>query len=352
MIEVGPVERAREEWIGKMTGEKPVGKSGCADNPVKKARRQWHSTMFGDRHVVIRLVRAARERLHRAMYDVGMSSTAGLSLPHFLGIGAMKAGSTWLYENLRCHPDLWLPRPKELHYFDRYLKTGRLVDYAAQFSGGNGKLIGEVTPAYSALPLSRIQYIRRIMPRVKLILLFRNPIERAWSQVFMRLVTKRHRCLEEVSDEEFIVEFNHQGTVKRGEYTKMLSNWLQVFPREQLYIGLYDDIKHRPKELLTDIFRHLGVTTEVDWGRIPYERTIRPGHHKLKTASQLEANQKRPTSAAYMRPSLRAYLEGMYREEIERLSERFGDRIASWRCPVAGNGETSLRASESMMRMP
>jgi hypothetical protein len=38
--------------------------------------------------------------------------------PHFIGIGAQKAGTTWLYRNLQEHPEVWLPPEKELHYFD------------------------------------------------------------------------------------------------------------------------------------------------------------------------------------------------------------------------------------------
>src|SRR5947207_15540157 len=57
-----------------------------------------------------------------------------LALPHFLCIGAQKAGTTWLYENLRVHPQIAVSPRKEEHYFDLRYHRG-LKYYAAQFSG-------------------------------------------------------------------------------------------------------------------------------------------------------------------------------------------------------------------------
>src|ERR1700676_4637332 len=52
------------------------------------------------------------------------SETGCRAAPDFFCIGAQKAGTGWLYEQLRAHPDFWMPPVKELHYFDRLPETG------------------------------------------------------------------------------------------------------------------------------------------------------------------------------------------------------------------------------------
>ena len=131
--------------------------------------------------------RALGVRLEHWAYRQGLLSPRALSLPHFLGIGAVKAGTTWLYRNLRCHPELYLPHPKEVHYFDQRFDRG-LRFYAGKFEDGRARVRGEITPAYSALPPDRIRFIRSVMPDLKLIFLMRNPVDRAWSHALMDLV--------------------------------------------------------------------------------------------------------------------------------------------------------------------
>jgi Sulfotransferase family len=156
----------------------------------------------------------------------------------FLGIGAQKAGTTWLWEMFREHPQVWLPPRKELHYFDRaltypspsFLATdqplrrwtsraphdrqcrvkcwhavrrhmrardwpalrwdlryyfGRFDDcwYLSLFAQGSGRVRGELTPSYSILDTADVARIARLAPALKIIFLLRNPIDRAWSQI-------------------------------------------------------------------------------------------------------------------------------------------------------------------------
>src|SRR5690606_27494332 len=96
-------------------------------------------------HVGARAGSAVEERA----YAAGLLSTKKLPLPDSPGIGFMKTGTTWLYENLRCHPDLHLTDAKELRYFDtpRYLQP--LARYAENFRGADGKVKGEISPSYA-----------------------------------------------------------------------------------------------------------------------------------------------------------------------------------------------------------
>ena len=202
-----------------------------------------------------------------------MRTNANLYLPNFLGIGAQKASTSWLYENLRCHPELYLPESKELHYFDwNFFQSLRF--YSAEFEPGCHKVKGEITPGYSTLSLGRIRLIRALMPDVRLIFLMRNPIDRAFSQALMNLVNLPNREFKEVDESEFYSHFTAKRSVKRGNYLTILDNWLSVFPHAQLYVGSFEDIANCPQKLLGEVFAHIGVSQEVDWSSFPYRRVI------------------------------------------------------------------------------
>jgi hypothetical protein len=256
--------------------------------------------------------------LHKSLHAYGVFGGAH-DFPEFLGIGAQKAGTTWLFENLRHHPDLFLPPVKEVHYFDvdyrRPLRT-----YLEQFRPGRGKIRGEVTPDYSILPAHRVRLIRRLRPDLKTILFLRNPIDRAWSHALMALVKLAGRRIEDVSEAEFSAQLDSYRSRVLGEYGRILETW-SVFPPEQMFIGWFEDIALRPKDLLRDVFAHLGVSREVDVEQLPY-------------ASRFNVNE-----AAEIPLRFRSRLAEQYASELERLEARFGERVARWRAaPRAGSG--------------
>ncbi len=280
---------------------------GMARSAYRRIRKWWYRWWYSP--------------VEKWCYRRGLRSSDDLCLPDFLGIGAQKAGTTWLAWNLRRHPDIFMPKIKELHYFDHdFHKT--LRHYATNFEPGRGKAKGEVTPAYSFLPKGRIRFIRTIMPAVRLILIMRNPIDRAWSHAIFELVTRQRRRFEEVTDSEFKTFFMSEPCVMRTDYPTILENWLSVFPREQLYLGFYEEIVSHPRKLLGNIFSHLGVSDEVDWGSFPHEQVILPHFGPVRDHRG---------SHTYMPPEIRRFLEQMYARDIERLYERFGESVAGWR---------------------
>jgi hypothetical protein len=247
------------------------------------------------------------------LYATPIGSVKELYLPDFLGIGAQRSVTTWLYENLRQHPQIFIPEQKELHYFDRNFSAG-LRYYSYEFQAGRGKVKGEITPAYGHLSPGKIRLVRRVVPDVKLIFFMRNPIDRAWSQALMNLVDLPGKRMAEVDDSEFYSHFRSRRSMERGDYETILDNWLSVFPSKVMYIGFFEDIIHRPRELLGEIFAHIGVSTDVDWGSIPYDRAANKGLRY-------------PMPKQY-----REFLEEMYCRDIELLYKRFGGPIAFWRC--------------------
>ena len=273
-------------------------------------------------------------RIERVLQRLLPGAAARLPLPDFLGIGAQKAGTTWLAANLRRHPDVFIPERKELHFFDN--KWDRpLREYARHFEGGAGQVKGEITPAYGILPPERIRYLRRVMPRVRLLLLLRNPIERAWSHALMDLASRRGRDPEQVPFDEAIAFLESDLTVRRSDYGAILDAWLAVFPREQLYVGFFEWIRERPRELLSEVFRHIGVSADVDWEEFPLEKVIVPGvapGRKGHTTECLERAEGSDESGRHPCPEpVRRWLEQRYADDLERLAQRLGGPAESWR---------------------
>ncbi len=139
------------------------------------------------------------------------------SVVDFLGIGAQKGGTTWLYRQLLRHPQVAFPRGKELHYWNRRRLplpdewVQRLQPASRQTADGRPIRTGEITPAYAILPESRIGAIREVCPEIRLFMSLRNPIERAWSAALMRLA-RAGRRLEDTGDDWFLEEFRSDVT--------------------------------------------------------------------------------------------------------------------------------------------
>lgn len=220
---------------------------------------------------VARSILAAPERW---CYTHDLLDREGLPFPDFLGIGAQKAGTTWLWENLDAHPEVYMARPKEVHYFDwNYHQSIRA--YSRHFMRyPKGRIQGEITPEYGILQRRRIRFVGEMNPDLRILLLMRNPVDRAWSQAYMNLVRNTGRGYEEVPDHEFVDHFRSERSIARGRYSAMIEKWSEVFGREALFADLYDRIGTDPRGLLVDVFDHLGIEANVDWTQFPYERVI------------------------------------------------------------------------------
>ena len=231
----------------------------------------------------------------------------------FLGIGAQKAGTTWLYFNLKKHPELFLTDEKELHFWDWHRSRG-LDWYRAQFAQAPaGRPAGEITPAYSILPPETIDEIRAEFPDVRLIYLIRNPIERAWSSALMAL-PRAELTIDEASDAWFIDHFHSAGSLRRGDYETCLRNWHARFPEAQIHVETFDDILHDPRGVLRRCCAHIGAEAGV-YDALPEEDLRAP--HNVGLGHPL-------------RPTLRRYLDELYRPRIERLASYIGRDLSGW----------------------
>ncbi len=231
----------------------------------------------------------------------------------FLGIGAQKAGTTWLYEMLRLHPDISFPAGKEIHFWDQRYARG--IDwYRALFEGPEqeGKHCGEITPAYAILGPEFIKECYANFPDVKLIFIIRNPVERAWSSAKMAL-KRAEMEIHEASEQWFIDHFLSQGSMMRGDYERCLTTWLSFYPENQLLVCFYDDLQTNPTALLRRCFEHIGVDArDYNWAE--------------------DLKNKIFSTAVYSLPDrLRGALHKVYSTKIDRLEFFLGQNLSSWR---------------------
>lgn len=175
--------------------------------------------------------------------------------PGFLGIGAQKAGTTWLYAQLVRHPDIVMPA-KEVHFWDVWRHRG-LGWYASLFPHKD-KVQGEITPSYAFLPIERIREVHAMNPNLRILFIKRDPKERAWSHALMELA-RQGRKVETTPDAWFVKHFRSEISRRRGDYAACLAQWREVFPAEQLLVLEYHDIAQDPRKLLERCARHIGV---------------------------------------------------------------------------------------------
>lgn len=207
---------------------------------------------------------------------MSLSNLLSPKMPDFIGIGAMRSGTSWLRRNLNRHPDIWMAEPKELHFFDRHFeekKRGWLpaeheakVRYGESFSPAPaGKTVGEFTPAYAVMDGEMIARVRGWIPNAKLLFIMRDPVERAWSHArkdFAKYWAKDGMTLEAATLEDLKPFFESPDVASRGDYAACLRAWREHFPREQIWTGFMEDVAGGDEAgVLRCVFEFLEVDT-------------------------------------------------------------------------------------------
>jgi hypothetical protein len=211
----------------------------------------------------------------------------------FIVIGAQKAGTTSLFEYLKRHPELCLPLDKEAPYFSHDEEIARGWDHYIKKTFGSSDpvrkwgtitthyMVGgvydtsctpvEVTDRYDVhtVPLR----IREQLPDVRLIAILRDPVERALSHHQMALMSGQERrtfgdAIDDLLRPEWLATSRRHpdestGYVTWGEYGRILTAYLEVFPRDQLMVAFTDELKHAPEQLLRRVHEFVGVSPNV-----------------------------------------------------------------------------------------
>jgi len=232
-----------------------------------------------------------------------------LTGPEFAIIGVHKGGTTSLYSYLISHPRIIPPIKKEMDFWS-WKFNGSVDWYRAHFppipEEGNF-LTGEASPSYFDYREAPSR-LSNAFPKIKLILLLRNPVDRAVSQYHQwKRLNWENRSMEEAfnSDLEKLTvrkidvwhkELNY---LARGIYLEFIKEWLQVFPREQLLVLSSEEFYQKPAESTDKVFAFLGL----------------PGH-RLPEYETFNAGKYSPISE-----SMRRRLSDFFRPHNQRLEE-------------------------------
>ena len=210
----------------------------------------------------------------------------------FIVAGAQKSGTTALNYYLKRHPRIALPVKKELHFFDndQLFSSTDAVSYESLHKmfrpARPDSIAGENTPNYLYWPPA-LTRIRDYNSAIRLIILLRNPIDRAFSQWNMQRVRGIEPLdfLDAVRAEadrlaklpsEKLRKFAY---VDRGRYSTHLERALSLFPREQLLLVKYEEFRARQREIIAEVFQFLNLEPvffrPIEAHDIPYQRAIR-----------------------------------------------------------------------------
>ncbi len=268
-------------------------------------------------------------------------------LPDFIIIGTQRGGTTSLYYYLTEHPGIIPALDKEIHFFDVHYRQG-LRWYRSQFPTSLHKyyaehiqkhhfITGESSPYYMFHPLLP-KRLAAVMPQVKLIVLLRNPVDRAYSHYwlvtqegkeplpFTEAIQREEERLAGEQEKLLTIE-NYQGLnhrrysyLARGIYVDQLKMWMERFPQEQFLILKSEDLYERPAEIVKQTLAFLDVPgSEIHTGNKEFKRKVylqyrEPGPKGYKN------NQKPPK----LDPGMRKYLVEYFKPHNARLYEFLG----------------------------
>lgn len=269
--------------------------------------------------------------------QLGMAGyrTAPATWPDFMCIGAPRASTTWLHRMLQSDPRVFLPHAKELHFFDEdpgySRKTGNglrwrrpfyfdmqnpahLRWYWMQFRGGAGRLKGEITPTYAMLSRERVDLLAGLNPRLKVIYLIRNPVDRAWSALRNTIYQQKgRRYVEDASPQMLFELIMHPEVLRHGHYREAIETWGSVIAPERILYLFYDDILADPRSELERVhaFLELGELS-------PAVRTMTRTRINAAPSMSLPAN-------------IGKRLSDYYEPQVEFLESRFDRNLNAWK---------------------
>lgn len=209
--------------------------------------------------------------------------------PDFLIIGAQRCGTTSLFKYLCDHPNIVLPFKKELHFYDRHFERGghwyrQFFPTTISLSYLNKvrkvkMLCGEATPMYLFHPLVPYR-VSMMLPDIKLIVILRNPIERAYSHYWhevragnewlsfedaieregSRLQGERHKII--LNNGRYSgAAYSQHSYLARGIYVDQLKVWFKLFPKNQVLIIKSEDFFTKTVSTLDSVYDFLGLPT-------------------------------------------------------------------------------------------
>jgi len=273
-------------------------------------------------------------------------------LPDFLIVGAAKSGTTSLYDWLRQHPHIFMPAVKEPNYFSAIANANHINEwreYVCLFSAAkDGQRIGEASVSYLFFHERAIPLIKEKLGSPKIIIILRNPVERAFSHYLYYCKLGREKAPFYLTiDQNYTV--NDPWKIRNpyldmGFYYKQVKDYKDNFLDVRTY--LYEDLKYRGGEMLRDLFTFLGVDPDFEPVRTIRNQSGIPRNSLLRAILSNDwLNGAIIPRIPYWfksiarellleKPSLgseeRRKLIGVYKEDIERLSVLIDRDISHW----------------------
>jgi hypothetical protein len=296
-------------------------------------------------------------------------SESGKVLPNFLIVGAAKAGTTFLYYLLQQHPEVFMPeRTKEPSFFVHNFAFSSWDRYLDLFEGGRGKkAIGEASTAYLTAPESP-QWINEKLEDVRIIILLRDPVERAyslyswmvmegweWAPTFERALLEEEKRLPDQFPRKkwqrgFFWNYMY---FRSGLYFEQVKRYIDTFGRERVGVYLFEDLVAQPARTYADVCQFLGISDqfEPDFSAKNISRFPRSIQVQYFLRGLQLSTKKLPVRAQYIArkclyplidlnvkwgdkkrlPSqVRKQLQEAYREDIHKLSKLIGRDLSLW----------------------
>jgi sulfotransferase family protein len=289
-------------------------------------------------------------------------------LPNFMVVGAAKAGTTALYWYLAEHPAVFMSRVKETNYFaygldeEGHLLYGNpevhrfpvktLSEYEQLFAAtGDAVAIGEVSPIYLECPQAADR-IRALLPQARIICVLRHPVDRAYSdyQMYLRSGGRQFDPTRDLTAGSVWARPDSHW-MRIGKYHEQLSRYFDAFPRGQIDVFLFDDLKRSPLGVVQELYRFLDVDpafvpdldTPHNVGGMPASRLLEGVFTSGAIRSVVEpwipkraANWVRRLRTRNMRqapplpPELRQELTGHFHDDIAKTSALIGRSLEHW----------------------
>ena len=188
----------------------------------------------------------------------------------FIIMGVQKGGTTALSVNIGKHPDIYIdtnndPRKSEIHFFTIYWKNG--IDWYKKKFDYSKKLVGDKTPDLIYLDYT-FPYIQNLNPYLKIILVLRDPIERAYSSwKMMKLFNYTEKSFEESIKDELDGKLSKNINfytsnyyfLEKGLYFKQISNLLKWFPMQNVLILISEDVKNNMVKEYNKVYEFLNL---------------------------------------------------------------------------------------------
>ena len=272
-----------------------------------------------------------REAASRSLSQIQLWLNHTNLLPDFIIIGAQKCGTSSLYEYLVQHPCIasakgYLASNKEVRYFNRYYDKG-VTWYRGHFPSYFHKtyfritqhsnlITGESSPSYIFHPHAP-KRVFKVVPRAKLIVLLRNPVDRAFShyqhvvrlgkedlsfEVAIKAEPERLKGEKEkiMSDEHYLsFNYSYHSYLTRGIYVDQLKSWFNIFPKEQMLILNSEQFFADPNEHFKRVVKFLNLP---DWTLEEYKKANQGRYETMDKSVRASLN-------AYFEPHTRALYE-------------------------------------------